>query len=136
MPGSSQAQKPLTSDLCSNLQPPTSNLLPAVKPLLLTVIVTAVAAQAQSPRTFQGTITDSECAKADHSQMHMGDTDAECVKACMDYHDARLALFDGTAALEIVNQAVAVKFAGRKVTVTGSLDEKTRRLTITEIAYR
>lgn len=107
-----------------------------MKALLLTVILSAVAAQAASPRTFSGTITDSECVKADHSQMHMGDTDAECVKACMDYHDARLALFDGTSAFEIVNQAVAVKFAGRKVTVTGTLDEKTRRITITEIAYR
>ena len=107
-----------------------------MKALFLSLIVFAVSVQAPAARTLQGTITDSECAKADHSQMHMGDTDAECVKACMDYHDATLALFDGTSTFEIVNQAIAVKFAGRKVTVTGTVDEKTRRITITDIAYR
>lgn len=107
-----------------------------MKALLLTLIVSAVGAQAPAAATFLGTITDSECAKANHSQMHMGDTDAECVKACMDYHDARLVLFDGTSSFGIENQAIAVKFAGRKVTVTGTLDEKTRRITISTIQFQ
>ncbi|MFN7916572.1 MAG: hypothetical protein U0Q55_14620 [Vicinamibacterales bacterium] len=107
-----------------------------MKALLLSLVVSAVGVQAPAVRTFAGTITDSECAKADHSQMHMGDTDAECVKACMDYHDARLVLFDGTATFDLDDQKAALAHAARKVTVTGTLDQKTRRITVTAIADR
>ncbi len=52
----------------------------------------AVAALSAAPatQTFTGTITDNMCAKAGHSQMRMGPTDAECTVACVGAHGATL----------------------------------------------
>jgi hypothetical protein len=49
-----------------------------MKPLMLTLRRFAALAEAPGKQTFTGTITDSMCVKADHSQMRMGPTDAEC----------------------------------------------------------
>ena len=48
-----------------------------MRPLILSVFVIAAVTAAQDKQTFTGTITDSECADADHSHMQMGPTDAE-----------------------------------------------------------
>ena len=77
-----------------------------------------MAAQSK-PQTFTGTITDSMCAKADHSQMQMGPTDAECVKACVAAHGASYVLYDGKKTYDLSDQQMPEKFAGQKVTVTG-----------------
>ena len=108
---------------------------PAMRVLLLLFLALLPAAGGQSSsRTFTGIVTDSECAKADHSAMRMGDTDAECVKACIDYHGASYVLFDGTDTFTLSDQAAGARFAGRKVTVTGTLDEKGRTITVHAIA--
>ncbi len=79
---------------------------------------------------FTGTITDSMCANADHSHMRMGPTDAECTVACVDAHGAAYVLYDGKEAYTLSDQRTPEKFAGQKVTVTGTLDAKTRKIQV------
>jgi len=101
----------------------------------LGVLVLAVAAvsAAQSPRTFTGVITDSMCATGDHSQMRMGPTDAECTTACIEEHGATYVLYDGTNAYELSDQKAPQKFAGKKVTIAGTLDAKRRTIQVRSI---
>jgi len=77
---------------------------------------------AQAKRTFTGTITDDVCARADHSQMRMGPTDAECAAACIQEHGAVYILFDGSNAYDLSDQKTSAKFAAQKVKVAGTLD--------------
>ena len=102
--------------------------------LLFTALLFATALQ-QPPdtRTFTGTVTDSECGDANHSRMRMGDTDAECVAACIDAHAAAYVLFDGQATYALSDQKGPARFAGRKVRVTGTLDSRTKRITVVSI---
>src|SRR6266699_2354465 len=90
----------------------------------------AVAALAASPgeRTFTGIITDDNCPKADHSQMQMGPTDAECAMACIDVHGAMYGLYDGKNFYTMSDQRTPAKFAGQKVRVIGTLDTKTKTI--------
>ena len=104
-----------------------------MKPLLATLLAIAVLAP-QATRTFRGTITDSMCDRADHSRMRMGPTDAECAVACAEEHDAAFVLYDGKDAYTLSDQKTARKFAGRRVTVAGALDLKTKTIKVTSIA--
>jgi len=99
--------------------------------LLIAVLV--VAAAGAAPRTFTGTITDSMCEKADHSAMKMGPTDAECARACNEEHDARFVLYDGKTVYALSDQRTPATFAGKKVTVTGTLDPKTTTIRVESI---
>ncbi len=97
------------------------------------VLVGALAAQ-PGKRSFNGTITDSMCANADHSSMRMGPNDAECTKACVALHDALYVLWDGKEAYTLSDQKIPEKFAGAKVTVAGRLDAKTKTIQVTAMA--
>jgi hypothetical protein len=88
------------------------------------------ATQTPATRTFTGVVTDGECARADHSRMRMGPTDAECAAACVDAHGATYVLYDGRGSYELSDQTIAAKFAAQKVDVAGSLDEKKRTITV------
>ena len=92
-------------------------------------------ALAQSPgtQTFTGTVTDNECADANHALMHMGDTDPECVQACVDDHGATYLLYDGKISYQLSDQKAPVAFAGKKVTVTGTLEQKTKTIRVQSI---
>jgi hypothetical protein len=103
-----------------------------VKPLVLFLILAAFG-PAQAKRTFTGTITDSMCAAANHAQMRMGPTDAECTIACVDAHGALFVLYDGTNAYTLSDQKSPEKFAGKKVTVTGTLNTGTRTIQVDSI---
>ena len=89
---------------------------------------------AQSKQTFNGTITDSMCAKADHSQMQMGPTDADCTKACVSGHGASYVLYDGKTLYALSNQEMPARFAGSKVVVTGVLDAARKTITVESIS--
>lgn len=103
-------------------------------PTTVILLLSLLFPQASSPtRTVTGVVTDSECAKGDHSAMHMGDTNADCVKACVEYHEARFVLFDGTHTYDLSDQSVAGRFAAQRVTVTGAVDKKTHRITVQSI---
>ena len=104
-----------------------------MKPLIFSLLVIAALAAAQGKPRFTGTITDSMCAEADHSRMRMGPTDAECAIACVNAHDAKYVLYDGKEAYTLSDQQTPEKFAGKKVTVTGTLDAKTRTIQVDSI---
>jgi type 1 fimbria pilin len=104
-----------------------------MKPLIVSLIAVAALAVAAGPQTFTGTITDSMCADANHSSMRMGPTDAECTIACVRVHDASYVLYDGKAAYTLSDQQTPEKFAGQKVTVTGTLDAKTHTIQVDSI---
>ena len=102
--------------------------------LLLIAAVIAALEAAPAKQKFTGTITDSMCSQADHSQMKMGPTDADCTKACVDIHGAMYVLYDGKQAYTLSDQKSPEKFAGKKVTVMGTLDAKTKKLQVESIA--
>ena len=82
----------------------------------------AIAGLGAGTQKFTGVITDGMCADADHSRMRMGPTDAECARACNDEHGAPYVLYDGSNIYSLSDQTAAGKFAGAKVTITGTLD--------------
>jgi len=88
----------------------------------------------QSRQTFSGTITDDECRSADHSGMRMGSTDAACTIACLDDHSVPVILFTGNAIYQLSDQDKSREFAGKKVTVVGTLDSKTGTIQVTSMA--
>ena len=105
-----------------------------MKPLILGLLATAVFAVAADQHTFTGVITDSMCARADHSHMQMGPNDAECTIACVQIHDASYVLFDGKEVYTLSDQKTPEKFAGKKVTVKGTLNAKTKTIQVDTIA--
>ena len=104
-----------------------------MKSFLLGLVAAALFAVAADQHTFSGVITDSMCARADHSHMQMGPTDAECTIACVQIHDASYVLFDGKAAYTLSDQKTPEKFAGKKVTVKGTLNAKTNTIQVDSI---
>src|SRR5437763_128334 len=100
----------------------------AMKPLIASVLALAAFSAPPDKQTFTGTITDDMCARADHSQMRMGPTDAECTTACVSVHGAAYVLFDGKNVYALTDPHTPEKFAGQKVRVVGTLDAKTRTI--------
>ena len=105
-----------------------------MKHLIFNLLVVAALAASPAKQTFTGIITDDNCPKADHSQMRMGPTDAECAMACIDAHGAMYGLYDGKNFYTLSDQKTPQQFAGRKVNVTGTLDIKTRTIQVNSIA--
>jgi hypothetical protein len=102
--------------------------------LLFGLVLIAALISAQGNRKFTGVITDSMCATGDHSRMKMGANDAECTIACIQAHGALYVLFDGKEVYTLSDQQTPEKFAGQKVTVTGTLDAKTKKLQVVSIS--
>ncbi|HZP31991.1 MAG TPA: hypothetical protein VFB23_01420 [Candidatus Acidoferrales bacterium] len=94
----------------------------------------AAVCAAQTKQTFIGTVTDSMCPNADHSQMQMGPTDAACTMACNDVHGASFVLYDGKTAYELSDQKAAAKFPAQKVAVVGTLDAKSKTIRVESIS--
>ena len=94
----------------------------------------AALAAAQGKQKFVGVITDSMCARGDHSHMRMGANDAECTIACVQAHGAQYVLFNGKQTYVLSDQDKPEKFAGQRVAVTGALNTKTMTLQVESIA--
>lgn len=105
-----------------------------MKPAILTLLTITVLAVPQAKQKFTGVITDSMCEKGDHSRMRMGDTDAQCTTACVEAHGASYVLFDGKETYDLSDQRTPEKFAGKKVTVTGTLNTKTKMIQVESLA--
>ena len=105
-----------------------------MKPLLLSLLVIAALTAAPERHFVTGVITDSMCARGDHSQMKMGPTDAECTIACIREHGATYVLYDGKHAYDLSDQQTPERFAGKKVTITGILNAKTYTIQVDSIA--
>jgi hypothetical protein len=101
--------------------------------LAVSVLLLASFSAAQTPRTFIGVITDSMCPQGDHSQMQMGPTDAACAMACNDVHGAAFILYDGKFTYQLTDQKAPAKFAGQKVQVVGTLDDKSKTIRVQSI---
>src|SRR5262249_17889363 len=97
------------------------------------LVLVAALTSAQPNKKFTGVITDSMCATGDHSRMKMGSNDAECTIACIQAHGAEYVLYDGKEVYTLSDQKAPEKFAGQKVTITGSVDAKTKRLQVSSI---
>jgi hypothetical protein len=104
-----------------------------MKHLIFNLLVVAALAAAPGKQTFSGVITDDNCPKADHSQMRMGPTDAECAMACIDAHGALYGLYDGNNFYTLSDQRTPEKFVGEKVKVIGTLDAKTKTIQVDSI---
>jgi Protein of unknown function (DUF5818) len=104
-----------------------------MKSLIFSLLIIATLASAQGKQKFTGAITDSMCPAGDHSRMRMGSTDAECTIACVDAHGAMYVLYDGKETYTLSDQRTPEKFAGKKVTVTGTLDAKTKTIQVDSI---
>ena len=104
-----------------------------MKPLILSLMAMAALAAAPGTRTFTGVITDSMCSTADHAQMRMGPTDAECVTACISEHGGTYVLYDGKTVYALSDQKTPEKFAARKVMITGTLDAKGKTIQVDSI---
>jgi hypothetical protein len=102
------------------------------RPLVLVLVLAGVSA-AQRTQTFTGVITDSMCATADHSQMQMGPTNADCVTACISEHGATYVLYDGKHAYDLSDQRTPQRFAAQKVAIAGTLDAKGKTIQVTSI---
>ena len=104
-----------------------------MKALTLGVLIIAALGPAQGEGTFTGTITDSMCARGDHSRMRMGATDAECTIACIVAHGSLYVLYDGQSAYTLSDQETPETLAGKKVTVRGTLDAGARTIQVETI---
>lgn len=104
-----------------------------MKRLISTMVLAAgLLAAAGKPQVYAGVITDSMCG-AKHS---MGITpDAKCVRECvkMDPTKWKYALLVGKDLYILSDQQTPEKFAAQKVTVTGTLFEKTRIIKVDKI---
>ena len=96
------------------------------------VAAMAACAFAADPAKYTGVITDTMC-KGDHKSMNMG-PDAKCTVECVKSMGGKYALWDGTNAWELSDQKTPAKFAGKKVTVTGTADEAAKTLKVQSIA--
>ena len=105
-----------------------------MRPAIVTLLAVAALAAPPGKQTFTGTITDSMCSDGDHSHMQMGPTDADCTKACVSLHGASYVLYNGKTSYTLSDQKTPEKFAGKRVTVTGTLDAKTKTIQVDSIA--
>ena len=86
-----------------------------------------------APQTFTGVITDTMCGK-DHAMMKVS-PDSKCVVECVKGDkNTKYALFDGKNVYVLSDQKTPEQFAGKKVTVAGTLYEKTKILQVDSIA--
>jgi hypothetical protein len=107
--------------------------LNGVKLLIFGLLAIAALAAPSGKQTFTGVVTDSMCSDGDHSHMKMGPTDAECTNACVSIHGASYVLYDGKQTFTLSDQKTPEKFAGKKVTVSGTLDAKTKTIQVDSI---
>ena len=92
------------------------------------IALTFLAAGLMFGATFTGMVSDSGC-KGDHKAMNMGN-DAQCTAACVKAHGAKYVLWDGKDAYTLSDQKAPEQFAGKKVTVMGTLDTKTSTIKV------
>ena len=103
-----------------------------MKKIALSLAVAALMLAADGPQTLTGTITENMCGGS-HKAMDMG-TDEKCIAECVKSMGAKYALWDGKTAYELSDQKNAAKFATKKVTVKGTVDETAKTIQVTSIA--
>jgi hypothetical protein len=102
------------------------------KQIAIVIASAALMFAAPAAQKYTGTITDDMCAKADHKDMKMG-SDEKCVNECIKGMKGKYMLYDGKDSWILSDQKGPAKFAAKKVTVTGTLDEKTKTIKVDKI---
>jgi hypothetical protein len=85
---------------------------------------------AGEPSTFTGVITDTLCGRT-HAMMK-APSDEACVKTCVK-GSGEYALLDGKDVLKLSDQKLPAKFLAQRVKVTGTYDEKAKRIKVVSI---
>jgi len=100
-----------------------------------TLILALATAALSFGASFTGVITDSMCDNADHKDMKMG-SDPKCVVECIKGMGGKYVLYDAASktTYKLSDQKTPEKFAAKKVTVTGTLDDSTKTITVQSIA--
>ena len=112
-----------------------SDLLAPFYFLLSTCLIASLSVTAaQQSQTFTGVIIDDQCAGAGHVAMRMDPSDAECTKLCVTTHGAAYVLLDGKTEYGLSDQAAPERFAAQRVRVVGTLDAKTKLITVQSIS--
>ena len=91
------------------------------------ILTLAGALLANAPSTFTGVITDTLCGRT-HGMMR-APSDEACVRMCVK-GSGEYALFDGKDVLKLSDQKLPAKFAAQRVKVTGTYDEKAKRIKV------
>lgn len=102
-----------------------------MKTFVIFVGAAALLVSAPARRTVTGVLTDKMCG-ADHSMMHVK-PDSKCVRECVRAGSA-YALAAGGKVYTLTNSKTANAFAGQKVRVAGTLDEKTGTIAVDSIS--
>lgn len=95
---------------------------------LVLVLMVALSPAAAKKGTWTGWVSDAKCAKNGAKAEH-----AACAEKCI--KAGQKAVFvtgDGTV-LEVANQDKVTGHAGHEVTISGSLDEATKTLTVNKV---
>jgi hypothetical protein len=110
--------------------------------LLLLVCAPATFAQTKS-ELFTGEIADSSCAYNVHSlsrshkemlkSKEWGSTAADCTRRCVNKFGASYVLVHNNDVYRLEQQAMAEKFAGQKVKITGTLEDSSKPIHIESI---
>ena len=110
----------------------------------LAAVVAMVYAASEDTWTFRGEIADSQCALNVHSltrshqemlkSKSMGGSSASCALYCITYLGGNLVLTSRKHVYRLDDQALAKKFVGRKVKISGALDSKSDTIHIDKIA--
>src|ERR1700722_15732693 len=104
--------------------------------LLPALILVAILARGED-KTFSGDIMDSQCAALGGHEAMMNDdrnTPRACTPACVKF-GGMFVLHDATAkkTYQLDDQKKPEPFAGEKVTVTGTYDDSTQTIHVTNI---
>jgi hypothetical protein len=95
--------------------------------LIFALAAIAIVAKAAA---FTGVITDTMCG-ASHKMMKDQPAD-QCVRMCAK-GESSYALYDGANVFKLSDQKTPAKFAGHKVKVTGTLDQKNKTIKVSSI---
>ena len=110
----------------------------------LVAVVAMVYAASEDTWIFRGEIADSQCALNVHSltrshqemlkSKSMGGSSASCALYCITYLGGNLVLTSRKHVYRLDDQALAKKFVGRRVKISGSLDSKSDTIHVDKIA--
>ena len=97
------------------------------------IMAASAAFAAGTSRTFTGVVTDSMC-KSDHVMMHVT-PESKCVRDCVraDPNAYKYALYSGKQTYILSDQKTPERYSAQKVTVRGTLDEKTNTIHVESI---
>jgi hypothetical protein len=100
----------------------------------IALLLASAAMLGAAPSTITGVVTDTMCG-ADHSMMGVK-PDSKCVRECVKSDPAKwkYALLSGKNVYVLSDQKAGEKYAGEKVKVTGTLDEKSKTIQVQSIS--